>query len=340
VTKHDRREVIRHPIGPDGVFTLRTVGGSIRVRAAESDDAVVEAHHRSDGARGETPATPLRVTRREGELEIEADGQDGGGMRLGGALGRLIGGHRASLDVDVVVPASATIRIQAVDADIDVSGVTGAQELRTVSGDVRLQGVSGRIAATTVSGDVSVHDGGELSLRATTTSGDVSVRAQSVELLEARTVSGDVDIRAPLRTEQPHQVESVSGDLHLVAGDGLRVEATGFSTTIRADVPHTSERHGPRRVSIVGSGGADVTFRSMSGDVRIHAGRGGARDGDHDEDLQPTADAAPVSHHAAREPDAAPADDTELAILRALELGEIDVDEASRLLERVAADVR
>ena len=243
------------------------------------------------------------------------------------------------------MPRDARVDIKAVSGDITGQYLAGEQDYKTVSGDVRLQYVGGRMTAQSVSGDVRIDSGTKLELSSTTTSGDVTVEAQSFELVRVKTVSGDVRLTGRLSEGPRHTVESVSGDLTVRSAGGLTLEPSRALDIGR----------GGRQPIVVGDGRAQLTFRSMSGDGRVTgptgleaprpvrpvappspaapAGavqRSGRADGRLDGGLSVGA-AGPTKQ--ANQPPA-----TRLDILRALERGEIDVEEAARRLEEVGVD--
>ncbi len=105
----------------------------------------------------------------------------------------------------------------------------------------------------------------------------------------------------------------------------MTVAVRGLASDIHASLPHRLEGTLDRRRMIVGDGAASVTFNSMSGDLAVTASRQTA----------PPAAAATATPAtaaaAAKTPKTVPADDR-LAVLGALERGEIDVEEAMRRL--------
>jgi hypothetical protein len=124
------------------------------------------------------------------------------------------------------------------------------------------------------------------------------------------------------------------------------------SGDLRSDLPHRSDGRAGRRSLIVGDGAVAVEFRSVSGDLRVRAvaddkaGRTGkARPTDIAPTDPPTPPTATTRPTTATEPDARPTDEPEdateaarLAVLRALEAGEIDVAEAGARLAELEGD--
>ena len=193
--------------------------------------------------------------------------------------------------------------------------------LNAVGGDIRVRGVSG---------DVSLRADEPIRLEANTVSGDLSAFAPRFETLRAVTVSGDVELEGELADGVEHRVETVSGDLTLGAVGGLVLEVRGLSSDVAVALEHRSEGSRDRRRYVVGDGSARLLFSSMSGDASVGSARRVA--------AGPPSPPPPPN---APPPPGTPsplAADEQLRILRALERGEIDVDEAARRLAADGAD--
>jgi hypothetical protein len=301
---------IRHVIGAGGTFALRTVAGTVRIRGTDTDEAEVIARDES----GQPP--DLVVRRSPGSLQVEPERQ--GRKLFGGHIG--IGVQ--SIDFEVTVPRGARVEIQSVSADIIGSGLVGEQSYKLVSGDLELEAGGGRIDAKSVSGDMTLRSEQTLEINAATTSGDLAVEAGQLDVLRLRTVSGDASIAGRFASGPEHRVETVSGDLRVAPAGGRTIEASGpivsLSSAIAGRV--TSDRR--HRGLIIGDGDAHLRFRSMSGNVRVEGDAAAA---------SPANDAPPTRRARRRRPDS-------LEILRAVERGEMDVEEATRLLAEEGDD--
>jgi hypothetical protein len=329
--------VIEHHVGQTGAVSLRVVSGTVRVRGTDSEEARVEATY--DPGRTPDPDRSIEVTQGEGELRIEARGDRGSlrGLSLGGT---------PDVDLEVTVPRAAALTITSVSAAVQVVDLGGVQAYRTVSGDLSAADVSGSVTAQSVSGDLRVAAESSVALEATSTSGDIKVAAERLERAKVRTVSGDVSIAAEAWGAAPHAVETVSGSLRLATGSGLTLRANTFSGDIRAERAHRSEARGFQRIVVVGDGTATLEFRSMSGDVHVSGPdgvppSGSAQPAEPPTPPRPLEPPRPIDPPRPPLPPAAPRPhttgeaslDDELTILRALERGEIDVEEATRRLE-------
>jgi DUF4097 and DUF4098 domain-containing protein YvlB len=186
-----------------------------------------------------------------------------------------------------------------------------------VSGDLMLSDLGGSVRLETVSGDATIRADVPLAVQVQGVSGDVSITAPTLRSLRANTVSGDVEVEGELAASGDFQVETVSGDLGVGLIGSATFEIHGISTDVSSELDHRLEGQIDRRRLIIGSGGPRLVFNSMSGDVDVRRPR------------------RIVVVEKKREPAAAasvPDQATQLEVLRALERGEIDVDEATRRL--------
>jgi Toastrack DUF4097 len=327
---------IRHRIGASGQFNLKNVSGDIRLHASDGDEVVVTA--RSE--RGRRDYLPLTVHKGEGSLTIDVD------KNSFSVFGGWFGNHDG-VDFDILVPRMARVEISALSSDVNSRELAGEQSYKTVSGDIQIESEGGRMRVTTVSGDVALRSNHPAEVSLNSTSGDLRVSGAALRAFDARTVSGDVDFRAGLSAGPLHSVETVSGDLSVDATNGVTVE-------IKKSLDFG--RDGERDV-VSGDGAAHLRFRTLSGDVRV-AGQvrlsRHARKARHDErrvarqmhrhperffDLssmstpdEETTEFDPFeSYEQTQAPDQP--EMSQLDVLRALERGDIDIEEASRRLE-------
>lgn len=291
---------VEHEIGLTGRFILHVRSTDVRLRGV--DGSAVRIRGRSGAA-----LHGVEVDRAVDQLLVT--------VRSGRAP-----------DLEIDVPIGAAVTAEGASSDIQVHGLHGDQRYRTASGDLRLDGVRGSITAEAVSGDVAIVAGGAASILARTVSGEISIQAGALDALRVTTTSGDVRVAGRFGGPGPFGIETVSGDAVLAPADGLRVLATTITGDVRSDLPSHQEGLRGQRSLIIGDGGATLTFRSMSGDLRVVRAVHLA---------PPAAGGVPASDAPAAVP-AVAVDGNELArlgVLRALERGDIDIDEAGRRLE-------
>jgi hypothetical protein len=312
------RRIIDHAIGADGLLVLRLVDGDARLRGVEGDRVTVRS------ADGESLAS-FDVEPGAGTLAIRSRTDD----------------RRASSSGDIVVevPAAATVVVEAGSADIAAEDLTGDIRVTTTSGDLSMRDVAVSLVAETVSGDIEIVSPGSLAVTARTVSGDLDVRADTIERLEVTTTSGDLDVIGCFAGDGPFTLETVSGDATLEPVGDARIEFTTLTGDVygRGIDPPSADR----RPIVVGSGGGPtIVVRSTSGDLAITP-----RPGTVPLPLAVAAIAPPVPLEPP-EPPEPPAPlappraepDAGLDILRALERGEIDVEEAGRRLASIDPD--
>ena len=315
-----RTQSIDHAVGERGRVTLKVTSGDVRLRGIPGGEAHIRATFEISASSDADAdrifeAVQLRVNRGSGELGVE---EEMGTPSVGAVIGRLFGanGHY-ELSVEAELPAATQLELMAVSSDLDVTGLSGEQRYRTVSGDLRVSDAAGSVKVETVSGDATVRADQPLAVQAQAVSGDLSITAPTLRSLKANTVSGDVELEAALANDGDFRVETVSGDLDVGLVGNATFEIHGLSTDVSSELDHRLEGQVDRRRLIVGTGGPRLVFNSMSGDVNVRRPRRISAQAS-------TAQTAPAPTVAGQK--------SELEILRALERGEIDVDEATRRL--------
>ncbi len=194
--------------------------------------------------------------------------------------------------LDIKVPRGAALKIEAVSADVVVSGVAGtslnvesvsgklrldsgakALEIDSVSGDIDLTAKSDKAHVETVSGNIRARGlGGEVRLE--TVSGDIDADNSGYRLLDAGSVSGGINLRGAPTADASVAVKTMSGDVHLRLPESVpaRLRAKTFSGDIRSDFGKVVEPdHGPgaNLDATLGSGTTQVQLETFSGDIEV-----------------------------------------------------------------------
>jgi hypothetical protein len=311
-----RTQSIDELVGERGRVSLSVVSGDVRVRGVAGGDAHIRATFEISASSDADAdrifeAVKLHVSRSSGELSVE---EQGGSHSVGAVIGRIFGAaDRYELTVEAELPSAANVQLTAVSSDVDITDLCGEQRYRTVSGDLSVARAGGSVRLETVSGDATIRADEPLDLHAQGVSGDLNVTAATLRSLSSNTVSGDVEVEAQLDAGGAFRVETVSGDLGVGLVGDATFEIHGLSTDVSSELDHRLEGQVDRRRLIIGQGGPRLIFNSMSGDVNVRRPRR----------ISPTP-ATPVATVFERQ--------SELDVLRALERGEIDVDEATRRL--------
>jgi len=175
-------------------------------------------------------------------------------------------------DVEYIVkaPRLCSINVNSVSNSLSLSGFEGNFSFKSVSGDMALQNLKGSLNVETVSGDVT-SQGLVSQSHLKSVSGDINLQNSSLPKVNVKMVSGDVILQTGL-SEGPYKFHSVSGDVHLLvpAASQCDVELHSVSGDFTTNFPiNQSSQSSGKQTARVGSGGAQVTLTSVSGDLQV-----------------------------------------------------------------------
>jgi hypothetical protein len=313
-------DTLVHEIGATGEFTLKLPAGEIELHGHDQPTVTVRD---LDGR-----ALDDRFVIDRGSRHLGIRMRNGVSFGLGFSRDN----GRARLRVDL--PAASTVVVETASAGITAERLQREQRYRSASGRIRVTG-SGTLTIDNVSGDVRIAADGDVELAARVVSGAIQLDGGRLLSAVVSTTSGDVVLDSELVGPGPYGIQSVSGDARVRAAGSLKVEAKTLTGMIDSAVGgafgrKTRKGRGDR---VIGDGRNVLTFKSISGDLRV-------------------TDSSPASgaslSHGAPEPPAPPApaappsppeaDDARLVILRDLEEGRIDVTEATTRLAAIDGD--
>jgi hypothetical protein len=373
-----RTETLTHRIGTNGQVSVKTIGGTLRVRGVDGEEARLSVVYRiraTDQGLAERALETGRVIVDRGPNSLSVETPE---RRLSTGLAWLFGGARVSADVSIEVPWGTRVRYETMNGSIEAVSLVGDQKYRTVSGDIRLWSLGGLIEAGSISGSISLESGGDVRLRANTISGSIRVRARRFHGTTLSTTSGSIALVGELDPSGDHRAESISGSVDLTPLNGVTAELRAISGSITSHVPHRLEGSRGFWRAIVGDGKATFKANTTSGSLRILAAQPGDRvaaasaapaapeppaapgaraatgyateltgpsavgaDGSAQfesstaqEDAEPRETEETWNPDETGEAEGAGPDPEELAVLQALERGEIGVDEAAERLDR------
>ena len=254
---------------PDGLVEIYNVAGRIQVQGTDSNEVEVSARF-EDGVKEV-------VFEREGDvtvIRVEVEKQGRGWGR----------GWDGDARLEVRIPRTSDLFVEAVSADVSVGGVDGRLDLSSVSGDIEIEsrtpsleaktmsgdvGFSGSgqdvvAALASVSGDVGVYDvGGDV--HTSSVSGELVLELRAVSRLRAQSTSGDVAAKAQLMNNARVELETVSGEAQ------LRIEGDrGGDYTLSTFSGDLENCFGPEPEERRYSPGRSVKFREGSGDRTVN----------------------------------------------------------------------
>jgi len=241
----------------------------------------------------------VRVTGTLGEevdhLEVDSD-DSGVSIRVVLPHGGRGNCEECSADLEIDLPQASRVEVSTVSADVEAKDLTGTEQFGTVSGNLILDSTPVRADIHSVSGDVTVSGsaknariiansvsgtvrvtGVDGSLHAESVSGDVKADDNRLSGVEMSSTSGNLTFEGGVLKGGDYEFHNVSGDIVLILGPSpsARFDVSSFSGDI-------DNSFGPRptRVSKYspgmelhftnGGGDAQVSARTLSGDIRIN----------------------------------------------------------------------
>lgn len=271
------------PLDARGRLEVENLKGRIEVRGWDREEVKIE------GSLGQG-VEKLEITGDRQNLAVRVKYPKSGG------LGFFSGSDKSEpSQLRLMVPLQADLEIDAVSADVDVSGIAaGELTVDSVSGDVAVVGapreatvdsVSGDLlltlntseaSAESVSGDVVLRGRLPGEVHVETVSGDIEFAAHEtgVRRFTGATVSGDMGVHTALAAGGRIGMESVSGNLVLRVPASLSAQVHGesFSGNLQApDAQIQRPKHGPGSSfeHRYGNGNGEITLESFSGDARL-----------------------------------------------------------------------
>lgn len=215
------------PVDPQATVTLCVASGILKVRGWDRSEVLVRSTSAAkiDFRRIDKSKDPSRPATRVDVMVLD---------RNAVANPRL--DCQAFADVEMDVPAGATVQIQTRDGDITIAGVSGAfagsqngditieratrfVEAGSVGGSIYLRNSSGRISLSSAGGEVQVVNvrpaTGEDTFEVGTVSGDIQLDRVSNPRVTAKTVNGRVMMSGPLAKSGYYGFTNVTGDVLL-----------------------------------------------------------------------------------------------------------------------------
>jgi len=265
---------------PDGEVRIDNLAGSVRIHGWDKNEV------RVTGNLGEQ-VDRLEVTSDDSGISIRVILPHNG---RGGECGE------CAADLDIDLPAASRLEVSTVSADIDAKDLTGYEQLGTVSGNLILDSSASRIDVRSVSGDVAVTgsaknshstvtsvsgtvrvSGVDGNLHAESVSGDVRVGNGRLSGAEMSSTSGNLTYEGGLVKGGDYEFHNVSGDIQLTFGasPSAHFDVSSFSGDIENSFgprPTRVSKYSPGMELHFTSGGGDaqVSARTLSGDIRIN----------------------------------------------------------------------
>jgi len=249
---------------------------AIGVRATDDDENedlsdILEADQRGNEVR-----LSLDLAGRTGRREDRPRGGEDDFGRSWEGLRRVMRhiGRSFSLDLHITVPFTCDITLRTVNGDVEIRRVQGKVYVENAAGDIEMNEVRGNVLVKSASGDIEINRlQGRLGIQ--TASGDLTVDESELGALSVHTASGDIEITAALHPGTDYEIQTVSGDLtlNIPRDTPAKIDFETISGDLHSELAHRTERLGKRhRVMTINDGGDTVVrVRTTSGDVDIAA---------------------------------------------------------------------
>ena len=292
--------------GPAAKLDISNITGSITIRSWERDEVRVTAAIDADGSQDLIDITIERA----GNLvtaKVRPARIDGNWVRR-----LLAANHIPAVHFEIECPVTSDVKVKSAAGSIDIENLRGGVDVDQVAGSIRIADHVGRLALKSVSGDVS-GCGLRGPLTYKSVSGDLEIHDSQVTGLSVQTVSGKVVVDPLAVADEPIAINTVSDQTRLTLDPASRCTVTLRTVTgaVNTDLPfQVLEESRTKWEAELNGGGREISLKSVSGNFDLLSG-------------------VPVNEiSGARLPQGSPAE-----VLKSLEGGDIDVDEALKLLE-------
>lgn len=239
-----------------------------------------------------------------------------------GLLDLLRGGIRGvTIEYTVKLPATGAMTVETVNGSIAVNGLTQTTEAKTLNGSLLLKGVGGKSRGETVNGQIVAENltgAGELHVQ----NGSIKLIGAKLRQLDGTTTNGSINAELRIDPQGSYSLGTTNGSCKLILPVNSRchILAEAVNGSISNELPAHEIRgeSGPGAhawEAELNGGGAEIHFKTVNGSLKIQAAEptmdGRAEDG------YGVGTAAEESNESQR-----------MEILRAIERGEISVEEA------------
>ena len=303
-------------VGQRAELTLRNVRGPISISGWDRPQVSIIAVKQRGSEWGASDAF------QDTTVEMEQDGaQVRVRTRYRGSSGFLgwvgFGRTQPRISFTIQVPAACDISVRTVSSDISISNVIGSVYAKAVNGDIKLESVSGQIITSGVDATVQGNAlAGTLATRAV--SANVIVKQSRLTSFWSKSVDGNVSLETTIDPAGAYDMRSVGGSLRMLIPSASKVSASlhGLSGQASCDLPCTvTEQARGRWAAQINGGGAAIALKTVSGDLSLRMSTS-----------IPAAAQPPAPTVATAGP--VNADWPEMSILKAVERGELSVEDA------------
>ena len=219
-----------YQLAPGGEVQIVNANGSIDVSGGPGSAVVVRAQRivraaTEASAREIVPRVQIREDVTPEKVVIQTQGLSG-----------LVIGVEVSVNYQITVPASASVRARSTEGTVSVTGITGRSTLTTANGKVVGRELGGAVDARSVNGDAAI-----------------DLAAFGSDPVEIRSINGSAEVTIPAAANANLLANVTNGKIDTT---GLKLELAGDQT--------------PRRLrGRLNAGGLPIEITSVNGNINI-----------------------------------------------------------------------
>lgn len=159
-------------------------------------------------------------------------------------------GHWRSSNVNILVPASANLRLKTMTGDIIVDNVQGDVEANSMNGVVRLAGVSGGVVAHSMNGNVTA-----------------ALTRTDSKPMSFSTMNGDIDVTLPADTKARLKLKNDNGDVF--TDFEVKLEGRQTAETQKGEGGRYRVKFDRAMYGSINGGGPEISFTAVNGQIRV-----------------------------------------------------------------------
>jgi hypothetical protein len=278
-------QVKNFKLSNDGRLKVETVGGNIEITGQSSNEAKVEMYVRGNNSNDDLSESEIKERLENYDVQIN---QEGNTVNAIVTQKKSVNWNRNGLSISfrIHVPRQIATNLETKGGNIELSNLTGKQDvitrggnidvrkltgdtrLETAGGNIGIEGFDGKLQVTCSGGNIDLNNAkGEISVK--TAGGNITL-AGAAGSIEAHTSGGD--IRAKITAMEKSLTLSSSGG-NITAS---LPENKGFDVDIRADRVHTNFANfkgslGKEKVQgTVNAGGIPVKMTTSGGNISLN----------------------------------------------------------------------
>ena len=228
---------------------IATGRGDVTVHASDGDTLVVNATKSGPGASESSAQEHMK------QIAITIDPQGKGVLIHPINMDTAPGG--VSVDIDVRVPKSSSLAIDAAHGDVQVSGVSGSIDVRSGNGDTGIHSAGADVTVQSENGDIHI-DGVGGNLRLNGRGDDVEIKNVAGNASVEGAFSGDIDLRNVAKTAHcatqfsDLTLAQLTGRMHLDSDD-ISISGVGGDARINTRNKGITADHIAGQLNIVDS---------------------------------------------------------------------------------------